>query len=614
MITRKSGEKKARRIPPRPLLLAIVGIAWGLSVILSHAERFAFTLDFEEGDCRGWSATGNAFIHQPTLDDNPTARHRGQTSQHQGRYWIGTFENYQGHIRQKRGDIQGDGPQGTLTSAQFTIPPGKLSFLIGGGSSPETRVELLIVEGTGEFTREKSVCRASGKNNESMNRESWDLTPFAGKTGKIRIVDNSSGQWGHINVDDFRFTAGEQPVSVVPEKYTVPDLSGLTPREAKVRLGRFLRLGDTIETPSNRQPGTIVRQAPPAGSKADMRSSVRVWVADGRVDVPNLMNLGMEQAKVVLSGKGLAAGRVGNGYSDKRPGTVIGQEPQAGTRVAVGSAVDLRLAAEREKPAAGIYPESLNAVQGETAWFESRSAPLPGMTERWLGPGNREGRGHSFEIDTGQLSPGRYEITLMITANGREDRAVAILEVLPAHVEHRVTLTVKPDRLHPGQRALFRADLRPEADGVRYQFIFHEGEAGEWIDRNWTEYGYEAEGNYRVSVIARFGGKIIESAPVAVSVIPQTPPPQGHVPWKLVIAGILGAFAAGGYLSRKLTAKRLATTIEARPHSDVGIQQIEADSPLQPFLEIRVKPVSDPGKQSIEANGALLMDERRVYE
>jgi hypothetical protein len=48
--------------------------------------------DFETGDLGGWTPTGDAFAFQPTLGDNPTARHRGQPSNHQGQYWIGGYE------------------------------------------------------------------------------------------------------------------------------------------------------------------------------------------------------------------------------------------------------------------------------------------------------------------------------------------------------------------------------------------------------------------------------------------------------------------------------------------------------------------------------------------
>ena len=82
-------------------------------------ESPAITWDFEDTDLHGWTKSGNAFDYQPTYGDNPTARRRGQPSNHQGDYWIGGFEKRPRPFDQP-GAIQGDGPQGTLTSASFT--------------------------------------------------------------------------------------------------------------------------------------------------------------------------------------------------------------------------------------------------------------------------------------------------------------------------------------------------------------------------------------------------------------------------------------------------------------------------------------------------------------
>ncbi len=49
------------------------------------------------------------------------------------------------------------------------------------------------------------VMRATGACAETMSRIHWDLTMYKGRTGQVLIVDASSSQWGHINVDDFRF-------------------------------------------------------------------------------------------------------------------------------------------------------------------------------------------------------------------------------------------------------------------------------------------------------------------------------------------------------------------------------------------------------------------------
>jgi TolB-like protein len=155
------------------------------------------TWDFETGDLRGWKTSGEAFRNQPTYGDNPTARHRGQPSNHQGEYWIGGYENRH-YISDPPGRVQGDGPQGMLTSLPFPITFPIINFLIGGGCDINTeRVELIV--------NNHVVLRATGKCTETMDRIFWDVSPYKGQTAQIRLVDTSSGGWGHINFDDVKF-------------------------------------------------------------------------------------------------------------------------------------------------------------------------------------------------------------------------------------------------------------------------------------------------------------------------------------------------------------------------------------------------------------------------
>jgi len=152
--------------------------------------------NFESGNLVGWKSTGNAFNTQPTYGDNPTARHRGQPSRHEGNYWIGGYENRPAEF-DPPGRLQGDGPQGTLTSEPFTITGPIISFLIGGGCDIKTeRVELLIDR--------QVVVQATGKCTETMKRLRWNVSQFIGRTAQIRIIDTSSGGWGHINFDDLK--------------------------------------------------------------------------------------------------------------------------------------------------------------------------------------------------------------------------------------------------------------------------------------------------------------------------------------------------------------------------------------------------------------------------
>jgi hypothetical protein len=145
----------------------------------------------------GGAATGKAFLRQPTYGDNPTARNRGQASGHQGEYWIGGFENRPSPAA-LAGAIQGDEPQGVLTSAPFVISKPVISYLIGGGCDLQREyVELQVLN--------RSGLKATGSCSETMQRVRWNVADLQGKEARVLIVDRASEGWGHINVDDFRF-------------------------------------------------------------------------------------------------------------------------------------------------------------------------------------------------------------------------------------------------------------------------------------------------------------------------------------------------------------------------------------------------------------------------
>ena len=92
----------------------------------------------------GWVKTGTAFNNQPTFGDNPTARNRGQRASQQGNWWIGGAEDRPSEST-TAGQLQGDDPQGTLTSPSFIITGEMISFLIGGGCHlNDARVELVV--------------------------------------------------------------------------------------------------------------------------------------------------------------------------------------------------------------------------------------------------------------------------------------------------------------------------------------------------------------------------------------------------------------------------------------------------------------------------------------
>ena len=163
----------------------------------SCLECISTLFDFEEGNnsLATWNKTGDAFSFQPTYGDNPTARNR-EPSNHQGNYWIGGYEN-RPTPESKAGTVRGDRLIGTITSPVFRINGVLLSFLIGGGCDERTlRVELIVDNVAVRF--------ATGKCFETMKTQSWNTTEFVGKIAHLRLVDYSTGGWGHINFDNLR--------------------------------------------------------------------------------------------------------------------------------------------------------------------------------------------------------------------------------------------------------------------------------------------------------------------------------------------------------------------------------------------------------------------------
>jgi putative membrane-bound dehydrogenase-like protein len=180
------------------------------------ADGKSLNLDFETGTLKDWKADGEAFAGQPIKGDTVAPRRGDMKSQHQGTYWIGTYER------------KGDQPQGTLTSVPFKVTHPWASFLVGGGPWPETCVQLVRND------TKKVFSTTSGLEEENMRRVAVDLRPHLGKEIFIRLVDKHSGHWGHINFDDFRFHSTRPPVLVrkgppTPDTYKY---AGLPPEKA----------------------------------------------------------------------------------------------------------------------------------------------------------------------------------------------------------------------------------------------------------------------------------------------------------------------------------------------------------------------------------------------
>ena len=180
--------------------------------------------DFEKGDLRDWTVEGDAFTEQPIRGDSPVRRNR-ESSLHEGEYWIGGYERF------------GDDRKGALLSAPFFVPHPFASFLVGGGGHTTTVVELLRCEDAGALRDTQPFYRCFGANVESLQPIVVDLSREVGKVIRIRLTDQQTGHWGHLNFDDFRLHPNRPdvkrpdgvPMILEPDP---PIANGLAPQDA----------------------------------------------------------------------------------------------------------------------------------------------------------------------------------------------------------------------------------------------------------------------------------------------------------------------------------------------------------------------------------------------
>src|SRR5262249_25040881 len=178
----------------------LAGWAGALSAPMSGRPEVMFE-DFESGTYGRWQAQGKAFGERPQTG---TLAGQQPVSGFRGRFLVNSFTD-------------GDAPTGRLTSEPFRVERRFIHFLIGGGNHLRRTCMNLLVEG-------KAVRTATGKNLERLEPFTWDVSDLEGKTVRLEIVDEETGPWGHVNIDEIRFS--DSPGERLPEA-VLQELSAL---------------------------------------------------------------------------------------------------------------------------------------------------------------------------------------------------------------------------------------------------------------------------------------------------------------------------------------------------------------------------------------------------
>ncbi|MFB6642795.1 Stk1 family PASTA domain-containing Ser/Thr kinase [Streptomyces chartreusis] len=132
----------------------------------------------------------------------------------------------------------------------------------------------------------------------------------------------------------------------------VPNVVGETESSARELLGNVdLTIGKvTKQECEDQSKGKICSQTPDSKTKVDKNTSVDIVVSTGapKVTVPDMEGLPYEKAKSDLEDKGFDVQQKTE-ESDRNPGVVISQDPEAGTEQEKGSTITLTVAKEKEQ-------------------------------------------------------------------------------------------------------------------------------------------------------------------------------------------------------------------------------------------------------------------------
>lgn len=138
-------------------------------------------------------------------------------------------------------------------------------------------------------------------------------------------------------------------VSGGQEMGTVPQVAGLSRRDAERALEEAgFAVGAAMERASDTTRGTVLETNPPGGEQTALPGPVRLVLSAGpsAVAIPDVTGRSYAAARSALQALGLDVRRTALDSASTAPaGTVVSQQPVAGSTVAAGSAVGLVISA-----------------------------------------------------------------------------------------------------------------------------------------------------------------------------------------------------------------------------------------------------------------------------
>jgi serine/threonine-protein kinase len=169
-----------------------------------------------------------------------------------------------------------------------------------------------------------------------------------------------------------QFARPGAPVDVTlsrgPEVHTLPDVAGLSERQANIVLER---LGYSVEIERKEDPmeaGRAVGTRPEAGTELEVPSALVLIVSEGApiVVIPDMLGMHIDDALQILTDARLELGSISfDPEAPQAPGRIVGQYPPVGYSLRAGDTVELRVAGDADRVNDGLDSPDVEAGNRE---------------------------------------------------------------------------------------------------------------------------------------------------------------------------------------------------------------------------------------------------------
>lgn len=165
--------------------------------------------------------------------------------------------------------------------------------------------------------------------------------------------------------------------SLGPQTVHVPNIISLSENDARSALQKLgLKFAPNTISSVDIPAHTVIDQEPAGGSNVQPGTTINADVSGGpnAISVPNVVGTSVADARAALEQAGLTLGRVAQAsVSDTSPGTVVSQNPAAGSQAPQGSAIDIVVAT------APVLPQPQASTSAAPLPSANALAPVPNV-------------------------------------------------------------------------------------------------------------------------------------------------------------------------------------------------------------------------------------------